>query len=165
MSALLNVISALSQAGNAMARSTGSIASAVYGRMGALIRHKATGNVQNVRELADRQILEAINFRKLQSVSGRNAPTRANTMLPLEFKTPEDYKYVVTYDYIDQEGIMKKSGYSIFSNERMTKNAIIAQVEEELAQKVGLDFRSGFAEMPEFRDIRLAGAYYNERGI
>lgn len=148
-----------------MARTQGNIASAVYGRMGTLIKYDVAPDVPNLREIADRQILEATNFRKLQRVSGRNAPTRANTMLPLEFKTPEDYKYVVTYDYIDQNGIMKKSGYSIFSNERMTKNAIIAQVEEELAQKVGLDFRSGFAEMPEFRDIRLAGAYYNERGV
>lgn len=165
MSALLNVIGALAQAGNAMARSTGSIQSAVYGRMGALVRHRATGGVQNLRGLADRAILEATNFRKLQRVSGRNAPTRANTMLPLEFKTPENYKYVVTYDYVSPDGTLKKSGYSIFSNERLTKDSIIAQVEEELAQSVGLGFRSGFEDLPEFRDIRLAGAYYNERGV
>lgn len=164
MSQLLNVISALAQAGNAMARSRGSISAAVFGRLGTLIKYDVAPDVPNLRALADRAILEATNFRKLQAVSGRNAPTIANTMLPLEFKTPEDFKYVVTYDYIDQNGNLQKSGYSIFSNERLTKNAIIAQVEEELAQSVGLGLRSGFTELPEFRDVRLAGAYYNERG-
>ena len=162
MSQLLKAIGALAQMGNQVARTVGNISSSVYGIMGRLVQSGDFDQVPNLRALADRQILEAANFRKLQSVSGRNRPTRANTMLPLEFKTPENYKYVVTFDYIDPDGIVKKSGYSIFSNDRLTKDNIIASVEEKLAATAGLGFRSGFDELPEFSDVRLAGAYYNQ---
>lgn len=162
----MNVISVsaiLSKAATGAVRSSASIASTVYGTLGALTKKKALGGVTNARFLADRAIAEAINYKRLRSVNLRARPLPGTSMLAQEFKSRDAYKYQLTYSYKDLEGRVRKNGYTLYSEQLLTKGNIINIAVGEVEAGMGLGFRSGIAVNESASNFQLTGAFYNDR--